>query len=69
MDNDVLTEMRLATESLDRLYDVQLRHNNVQADETARLWQELGELRDEVLAVANRLEAVTRVTARVIDRG
>ena len=60
MEADVLTEMRLATESLDRLYDTQRRHNNAQADETAKLWQELAELRDELLAVANRVEALTR---------
>ena len=64
MMDDVLTELRVATDSLDRLYDTQRRHNNAQADETAKLWQELGELRDEVLALANRLENLTRaVTA------
>jgi septal ring factor EnvC (AmiA/AmiB activator) len=63
-DSDVLTELRLATDSLDRLYDTQRRHNNAQADETAKLWQELAELRDEVLAVSNRLERLTQaVTA------
>ena len=75
MEADVLTEMRLATESLDRLYDTQRRHNNAQADETAKLWQELGELRDELLAVANRVEALTRarltepaeVAAKIIE--
>ena len=58
--DDVLTELRLATDSLDRLYDTQRRHNNAQADETAKLWQELGEVRDAVLAISNRVESLTR---------
>ena len=45
--------------AIERMSDAQRRHNNCQADETAKLWQELGELRDEVLALANRLEALT----------
>jgi polyhydroxyalkanoate synthesis regulator phasin len=59
MESDVLTEMRLATESLDRMGDAQRRFQNVQADETAKLWQEMGELRDEVLALSNRLQSLT----------
>jgi hypothetical protein len=73
MDSDVLTEMRLATEALDRLADANRRHNLAQADETAKLWQEFGDLRDEVLALANRLEALTRAfttsPAQVAERG
>jgi hypothetical protein len=72
-ESDVLTEMRLATEALDRLADTNRRFQNVQADETAKLWQELGEVRDEVLALANRLEALTRAfttsPAQVAERG
>jgi hypothetical protein len=45
--------------ALDRMSEAQRRHNNAQADETAKLWQEVAELRDEILAVANRLEALT----------
>jgi hypothetical protein len=59
MESDVLTEMRLATEAIDRLADANRRHNLAQADETAKLWQELGEVRDEVLALSNRLQNLT----------
>ena len=73
--DDVLTELRVATDSLDRLYDTQRRHNNAQADETAKLWQELGEVRDAVLAISNRVESLTRaltadpaeVAAKIIE--
>ena len=73
--DDVLTELRVATDSLDRLYDTQRRHNNAQADETAKLWQELAELREGLLAVSNRLEALTHavttdpaeVAAKIIE--
>lgn len=72
-ESDVLTEMRLANDSLDRMGDAQRRFQNVQADETAKMWQEIGELRDELLAVANRLEALTRAVtiapAEVAQRG
>jgi hypothetical protein len=65
--------MRLATEAIDRLADANRRHNLAQADETAKLWQELGEVREEVLALANRLEALTRAftasPAEVAQRG
>jgi hypothetical protein len=53
--------------------EAQRRFQNCQADETAKLWQELGELRDELLAVANRVENLTRAVttspAEVARRG
>lgn len=58
--DDVLTELRLATESLDRLYGTQRRHNAAIESEIAELWQSIAEGRDELLAVANRLESLTR---------
>ena len=75
--DELLTELRIVSDSLDRFFDTQRRHNNAQADETAKLWQEPGELRDEVLALSNRLENLTRamtthpadVAARMVDRG
>jgi cell division protein FtsB len=58
--------------AIERMSDAQRRHNNVQADETARLWQEIADLRDELLAVANRVEnltrAVTTAPAEVAER-
>jgi molecular chaperone GrpE (heat shock protein) len=58
--------------AIERMSDAQRRHNNVQADETAKLWQEIAELRDELLAVANRVEnltrAVTTAPAEVAER-
>jgi molecular chaperone GrpE (heat shock protein) len=69
---ELVEEFAAANKSLGDLYDAQRRHNNAQADETAKLWQELAELRDELLAVANRVEnltrAVTTAPAEVAER-
>lgn len=59
MNEDLLTEMRLATDAIERFGDANRRHNAAQADETAKLWQAVAELRDEINAAANRLEALT----------
>jgi hypothetical protein len=59
MDNDLLVEMRLATESLDRLGDAQRRHNTALDAEMAKVWEDVAELREYVLALGNRLENLT----------
>jgi hypothetical protein len=73
MESDVLTEMRLATEALDRLADANRRHNNAEADERAKQWQAIEEIRDDLLALSNRVEALTRAfttsPAQVAERG
>ena len=58
--DDVLTELRLATESIERGNVAhRLLLQNAEADRAA-LWADLGELRDELHAVANRVENLTR---------
>ena len=67
--DDVLTELRLATESIDRLYSTQRRHNATVEAEIKELWESIAEGRDELLAVANRLESYRneKVSARDAD--
>ena len=57
--DDVLTELRIATESIDRYGSAQRRHNDATDQQIALLWEAIAEGRDELLAVANRLQALT----------
>ena len=61
--DDVLTELRLATESIDRLYSTQRRHNAAVEADIAKLWEALEGQGDDLVAVANRLESLTRLMA------
>ena len=67
--DDVLTELRLATESIDRGNVAQLRHNEATDKRIQELWEAIAEGRDELLAVANRLESYRneKVSARDAD--
>lgn len=64
MMDDMLTEMRLASDAIDRLYGTQLRRNDALQAEIDKLWSEVAALRDEtheaIAAVTNRQQAAFR---------
>ena len=66
---DLLTEMRLATESIDRYGSAQRRKNDATDNQISQLWEAIAEGRDELLAVANRHESYRneKVSARDAD--
>lgn len=58
--DDLITELRLLDEHSDRMFSairVYMDENTRQHNE---LWNDLAELRDAMLALANRIEAATR---------
>lgn len=60
MMDDVLTELRLAGDSLDRMGSAQRNFMNAVRADSEALWRDIAELRDELCAVANRVENLTR---------
>ena len=58
--DDVLTELRLAAENIERMGDTQRRFNAAMQTGQDALWRDLAEVRDDLHAVANRVENLTR---------
>ena len=75
--DDLRGDIIATFESVSKLGEAQQRFNDAMTTEVERLWKDNAELRDEINAVANRLEALTNyvttapaeVAERMIDRG
>lgn len=58
--DELLTELRLAMESIDHAGTAQRRHIASQERENKLLWQRIDDLNGGLVALSNRIEAVAR---------
>ena len=57
---ELLTELRLAMESIDHAGAAQRRHIAAQERENAKMWQRMDDLNGGLIALANRIESLAR---------
>lgn len=57
---ELLTELRLAMESIDHAGAAQRRHIAAQERENAHLWQRIDDLNGGLAALSNRIESLAR---------